>query len=274
MLQSVRELLLARGIELCAPLALSACHIRKPYLLERAGIDSGTAFLFAVPYYTTSCDDPARNISAYAVAKDYHLFFEALFNEILPILREHFPTHRFAGFADHSPIDEVDAAARAGLGKRGCHRLLLTDRYASYVFLGEIVTDAHLDAPGSEPLPCSACGACRRACPNALESEGCLSALTQKKGEFSEQEKVALSAHGLVWGCDRCQEQCPVTLAAKKSGSIYTPIPFFSDAAMPHLDAETATAMSDEDFSARAFSWRGRQPILRNLSILGKEREQ
>ena len=274
MLQAVRELLLARGITLCAPVALSACCIRKPYLLERAGIDGGTAFLFAVPYYTTFCDDPARNISAYAVSKDYHLFFEMLFEEILPILHQRFPTYRFAGFADHSPIDEVDAAARAGLGCIGCNHLLLTERYASYVFLGEILTDAVLDTPGAEPIACAACGACRRACPAALEASGCLSALSQKKGVLTPAEQNTLLESKTVWGCDRCQEHCPVTLAAQKSGSIYTSIPFFGEAPLPHLTESVIAEMSDTEFSKRAYSWRGRQTILRNLTFTGKEEEQ
>ena len=273
MQKTVSELLLARGIRLVAPISLRDCRILRPYLLERAGIAQGTAFLFAVPYYTTECDDPARNISAYAVSRDYHGFMRALFEELLPRLRAEFPAHRFAGFADHSPIDEVDAAARAGLGVLGCNHMLLTERYSSYIFLGEIVTDAQLACVANEPKRCALCGACKRGCPVGL-GEGCLSALTQKKGELTGDEVSALLAHGLAWGCDRCQEVCPVTLRAKASGSIYTDIDYFKVGAMPHLSADAIEKMSDAEFDGRAFSWRGRQTILRNLRILEKgERE-
>ena len=105
MLHTVPSLLAAEGIDLCAPLSLCECTQTRPYLLERAEITEGTAFLFAIPYYTTKCDDPARNISAYAVSRDYHLFLRELFARILPRLREKFPNNRFAGFVDHSPID-------------------------------------------------------------------------------------------------------------------------------------------------------------------------
>lgn len=272
MLNTVKSLLAAEGIRLVAPLSLADCTVQKPYLLTRAGISTGTAILFAVPYYTTHCDHSARNISAYAVSADYHGFFAALFQQILPALRAAFPKHRFAGFTDHSPIAEPEAAVRAGLGFFGCNHLFLTKEHSSYVFLGEIVTDAILPAPKGEITVCPGCNACQRACPVALDIPNCLSALTQKKGELTATEAKALRAHGIAWGCDRCQEACPVTLSAKRDGTLYSDIPYFNDTAIPHLTAEAVAAMSEEEFAARAYSWRGRSVILRNLYLLeGKE---
>ena len=72
---TVKNLLSARGITLVSPVPLSALTLTRPYLLARHGIEGGTAFMFAVPYYTTACDDPARNISIYAVSRDYLAFF-------------------------------------------------------------------------------------------------------------------------------------------------------------------------------------------------------
>ena len=268
---TVKQLLAQRGISLCAPLLLSECHVLRPHLLQRAAIADGTVFLFAVPYYTTKCEDPARNISKYAVSADYHTFFAALFEDILPLLREKFPQNRFAGFVDHSPIAEVDAAARAGLGVKGANGLLLCEDYASYVFLGEIVTDAVLSLPPAPPpRECESCGACKRACPVNGDVAHCLSALTQKKGELTEAEQAALRANGCAWGCDRCQEACPHTARAKATGTLYSPLPFFAETALPHLSAAHVAAMSDEAFAARAYAWRGRAPILRNLELLEK----
>lgn len=270
MQNTIKALLAKHGITLVAPLSLSACTLTRPYLLERAGIADGTAFLFAVPYYTTECDDPARNISAYAVSRDYHRFFEQLFADILPELRRQFPEHHFAGFTDHSPIAEADAAVRAGLGFFGCNHLFLTKAHSSFVFLGELITDAVLDAPGIQPQVCPNCGACKRACPVGLDVSRCLSALTQKKGELSESEQNTLLAHGCAWGCDICQNACPVTKHAREAGTLYTTIPYFTESALPHPDYATLCAMSDEEFASRAYSWRGRAVILRNLAILEK----
>ena len=270
MLNRIKSLLFARGISLVSPLSLSDCTLQKPYLLERAGIQGGTAILFAVPYYTTNCDLEASNISAYAVSRDYHLFFKKLFDDILPILQAEFPENRFAGFTDHSPIAEAQAAVRAGLGFWGCNHLFLTDKHSSFVFLGEIITDAVINAPAKKEAQCPGCGACKAACPVGLEITRCHSALTQKKGELTEDEIAQLRAHGSAWGCDICQLVCPVTKKARASGTLYTTIPFFLESARTPLSKKDVEEMSDEEFSGRAYSWRGKQTILRNLQLLEK----
>ncbi len=267
MLLTLTKALAAHGISLCAPISLRDTAILRPHLLKRAEIEDGTAFLFAVPYYTTFCDDPARNISAYAVSRDYHLFFEELFAEILPALREKFPAHKFAGFADHSPIDEVNAAVRAGLGEIGKNHLFLTKEHSSYVFLGEIITDAVLPVTLSPISVCKSCGACLAACPVALSTDRCLSALTQKKGTLDDNEKNTILKSGCLWGCDICQEVCPMTLAAKKAGTLYTKISFFGENTIPYLTEERLVAMNDKEFSERAYAWRGKQVILRNITL-------
>ena len=270
MQQRISELLAKHGITEMAPISLSKCKVIKPYLLERAGIARGSVFLFAVPYYTTKCDDSARNISAYAVSRDYHRFFRALFDEILPVLQSEFPSHRFAGFTDHSPIAEAAAAVAAGLGFFGRNHLFLTEAHSSFVFLGEIITDAELNLPKQEPRSCDGCNACLRACPVGLDSTRCLSALTQKKGALSVEESDMLLQHGCAWGCDICQTVCPVTKRAKARGTLYSSIPFFAEDALTHLTTDLVCSMPDEEFTTRAYAWRPREVLLRNLALLEK----
>ena len=100
------------------------------------------------------------------------------------------------------------------------------------------------------------------------ESLGCLSALTQKKGALTDEEQHALRALGSAWGCDVCQEVCPHTRAAIASGSIFSPIPFFSEQALPHLTLDALDEMDDKAFSERAYAWRGRETVRRNLILL------
>lgn len=268
MTEFLKEELATEGITLFAPLPLSSCRILRPYLLEREGIEGGTAILMAVPYAIPQ--NERGNLSAYAVSRDYHLFFRELFDRLLPRLRARYPAHRFAGFTDHSPIDEIHAAASAGLGVIGDNGLLLTERYSSYIFLGEIVTDACLPSSPVPPGECHHCGACRRACPVGVDKSACLSALTQKKGELTEEERERLRAHPLVWGCDTCQEVCPYTRAAREHGTLYEAPPFFREQALSTLTVEALDTMTDEQFRTRAYAWRGRQVIWRNL-LLKKE---
>lgn len=246
---------------------LCDCTVVRPYLLEKHGIGkSGSVCMLAIPYYTKRCDDPTKNLSAYAVSEDYHLYFKELFADLIPLLRKQFPEYCFAGFADHSPIAEVDAAARAGLGVIGKNHLLLTKKYSSYVFLGELITDAILPSSAKEIEFCQGCGICQEMCP-MKEGSSCLSALTQKKGTLDIEEQKIILKHGSVWGCDLCQEACPYTVSARKNGTIYSQIPFFENKSIAHLTEESLCALDDDAFSKRAYSWRGRDTILRNLRL-------
>lgn len=258
-----------QSIRVGQPLSLSDCRVLRPYLLERAGISQGSVIMLAVPY-AVPCD--RRTVSMYAVAKDYHAYFDALFASVLPALRADFPAHTFAGFADHSPIAEVEAACMAGLGIMGTNGLLLTREHGSYVFLGEIVTTLPTDCAPQPVLHCPDCGACRRACPVDLSHDACLSALTQKKGKLDALQVQRLREHPLIWGCDTCQEVCPYNKAAARTGTLYTTVPYFTKDLIPCPDLALLQSMPDEDFARRAYAWRGRDTICRNILI--KEEEQ
>ena len=263
---------ISKGIDAVAPIPISECSVRKSYLLERAGITDGTAILFAIPYLTPEANAEGRNLSRYAVSRDYHLFASALFDELLPLLRERYPGHRFAAFADHSPIDEVSAASRAGLGCIGSNHLLITPKYASFIFLGEIFTDAILPCEIHEITHCRDCGRCQAVCP-AKDGRDCLSALTQKKGELTAEEEAYLLEYGSAWGCDLCQEVCPHAIRAIAEQTAYTSIPFFKEQQIACLTSEALTKMTDPEFSERAYAWRGRPTIQRNLLLLESNRK-
>ena len=269
------EIFASEKIEYYAPVRLSDVYVQKPYLLERISVSAecGSALMICVPYFTGK----SENISAYACGCDYHLYFEGLFDRIIPRLRELYPGYSFWGFADRSPISEVYAAAKAGLGVIGENHLFISEKYSSFVFLGEIISDMPAENYGmelyaGEARVCRGCGACKRQCPSGLSVSECLSALTQKKGELSPDERERLIAHKSVWGCDICQNVCPYTREAVERESIFTPIDFFYRKRIENIDLDTLYSMSDEEFFERAFSWRGRETIERNLKILGGER--
>ena len=266
MTQKLFEILESCGVSLSAPISLKDCNILRPYKLEKAGFSSSDelfAVILAVPYLTKQDE---RNLSAYAVCRDYHGYFKELFATLNAKLKVEYPCNRFAFFADDSPIAERDAAARACLGIIGDNGMLITEKYSSYVFLGEIITDLSFECEAKPIRSCEGCGACRRACPMSELGE-CLSAITQKKGELTAAEANAMKKHGTVWGCDICQETCPHTIRAIKSGTIYTDIEYFKSETLPQLTSEALAEMTDEQFASRAYSWRGRKTIARNLNI-------
>ena len=125
MLAFVKSELKKLNIDLISSISLSECEITRPYLLEKKGIEKGTVIIFAVPYFAEGAYTKS-NISAYAISQDYHLFFSSLFESLINELLKKYPNNKFAGFTDHSPINEIKAAAKSGLGVIGKNHLLIT----------------------------------------------------------------------------------------------------------------------------------------------------
>ncbi len=218
------------------------------------------------PYYVG--ENESRNLSRYAVVADYHKIANKILSLVCAELHE--KTHaQFESFADSSPIREVTAAVLSGVGFLGQNSLIINKKYGSYVFVAEIVTDLYIPASKPLNLTCIGCGACEKACVGGAIQNGkiditrCVSAISQKKGELNNEEKELLKKSGLVWGCDICSDVCPHNKSPEK-----TPIKEFSDSIVWSIDGSE----SDEFIASRAYGWRGRAVLERNLLIL-KEKD-
>lgn len=233
---------------------------------QRIPQDAASVLVCLFPYYTG--EHKERNISRYAMVTDYHMIAGEYLNRFCKALQEVFPQNQFEPFTDNSPIREVSAAFHAGLGRRGKNGLILHPKYGSYVFIGEVVTDLVLqpDQP-LNPGECIGCRKCQNVCPQgALQSDGsvclerCRSHITQKKGELTDWEIGQIQDGGLVWGCDICNDVCPMNQEAK----VLTPVPEFLESAVAVLDAQIAERL----LKTRAYNYRGKKTILRNIQLL------
>lgn len=267
----MKKFLKNKGIEFYSIVPLERCKILKEYLLTKNGLDkSCNAIMMLFPY--RSKITPV-NLSVYASVKDYHGYVASFANELEAYMKEKHPNSVFKMFSDHSPIDEVHATCVAGLGFIGDNGLLINEKYSSFVFIGECITNLspkELDmeyAHITEPKSCLHCGKCASLCPCGCIGNSspnpkaqCLSAITQKKGELSEEEISLMLNNGSIWGCDICQNACPFTKNAQ-----YSPIEYFNEDVIATLDINTLNSMTDEALSTRPFSWRGRSVIERNV---------
>ena len=234
---------------------------QKEYLLKNAERYK-SCIVFCIPY--RSENNKPDNISKYAAVYDYHLFFKLFYGQIVVDLKREFPNDDFIGFSDHSPINERDAAIKAGLGIIGKNSMLINKRYGSYIFLGSIFSTIETNIAANPGECCINCGKCIKACPSGAISNGfehCLSYITQKKNKTDEDIRF-IKSNKYVWGCDICQDVCPYNEAAEISS-----LEFFKNNIINHLTTDEISHMTDEEFQKRAFAWRGKNTIIENLSF-------
>ena len=164
----LKKLFLDEKIEYFAALSFRAVKIANERLLKALGFLPKSVIVFLVPYYAGE----TVNISRYAASLDYHIIIKGITERIIMGLRSQYPECSFSGFGDHSPIAEGDAALSAGLGILGDNGLLINEKYGSYVFIGDIITDLEPDKLGAHTpggiIRCEGCGACKRACPTGI----------------------------------------------------------------------------------------------------------
>ena len=264
----LKEILKNEGIDLFAPLPFEACRVINDRLLQGLGFAPRSVLMLIIPYYTNAAEG---NLSLYARSKDYHLYAKELWERLSPPLASLYPQNRFALFSDHSPIDERHAASLAGLGCIGDHGLLISGEYGSFVFLAAVFSDIDPSLFPTSALPegkarrCLHCGACKKVCP--CDFEDCASGIGQKKGELTPKEKALVLKTGLLWGCDLCQTACPLNKKVQK-----TAIPFFYEERIESLTPEILEKLQGDAFQKRAFAWRGRKTVERNMAIFEEVR--
>lgn len=276
----LRDYFISQGLELFSYVPADALPVIHPHLL-RALPDVDTVLFAAIPYYVS---DESSNLAMFARGRDYHAFARTLGEGASAVLRRNHPQANTAAFADHSPYNEVTGAAMAGLGMIGDHGLLITERYSSFVFIFELLTTLTPAEMEAEGIPrgegtvrfCEHCGACRTACPGGCigrDRTTCLSAIGQKKGEWSEEELRLFRIGEYVWGCDVCQTACPHTKKAIQAHTIDTPVPYFRENRLSVLRAEAVEEMGDDTYTAYAFGWRPKEVMLRNLRVMEEKHD-
>lgn len=231
--------------------------------------NSKSVIMFAFPYLQRR---ESGNISSYAKVCDYHPIVLSMLKDLSLSLKGTFEGNNFEVFCDNSPIPEVYTASICSLGVVGKNGLLITADYGSFVFLGEIVTDLELPATKSEIQSCIGCSICEKRCPGKAISNGriikenCVSDISQKKKELTSSEESLLIKADTVWGCDICQNCCPMNKNIKP-----TFLKPFKENIKKDISLEEVL---EDDFeeknSDRAFLWRGKKVLERNLRIINK----
>ena len=215
---------------------------------------------------------PAGKVALYAWGRDYHKVMKGMMKAYVEGLRLRLGSEFVARwYVDDGPMLDRAAAHRAGLGWFGKNTNVLTPSHGSWVFLGQVVTDLELEPDPPLKKTCGSCMRCIDACPTGaiaapytIDNTRCISYLTiENRGEIPLELRPKMG--DWVFGCDICQDVCPVNRKAGPAASPWRqrdrvssdpnsqtgePKPHSKEAPAA-LDLIEILEMSDEEFRRR-----------------------
>jgi len=160
-------------------------------------------------------------VARYARGLDYHLIMERRLRRLAERIHESYPGTESRIYVDTGPVLEREMAASAGLGTVGKNTNLLDPESGSWFLLGELFMSLEVspDIPGSDL--CGTCTECLDACPTGalaepyrLDSRRCISYWTiEHRGAVPPEVRPLIG--DWVFGCDICQEVCPINTDAQ-----------------------------------------------------------
>ena len=213
-----------------------ASHPQALLPTARTVIALGTFYLTDAPRDLTTPGDPHGRLSCYAWGDDYHEVIRQRLDQLAAYIRELAPPNdptmqKTIPFVDTGRMVDRAAAQRAGLGWYGKNTNILTKGWGSWVFLAELVTSLDLAPDAALAANCGQCEVCLHACPTnafvapyVLDMRRCISYLTiELRGAIPLELRPLIGAH--IFGCDICQEVCPVNRVAERRLRALTPGP-------------------------------------------------
>lgn len=231
-----------------------------------------TIISIAFPYVYDLDFSEGTHFSKYTLGKDYHCVIKEYMEKICTFIQG--LGAKAIYFVDSNSLPERYIARNSGVGFIGKNNTLITEKYGSYVFLGEIITDLTIEPDKPLKQKCGSCEVCLKACPTSSIVEGqeginnnaniCLSYITQKKDiEDSWFEKL----NGRLFGCDTCQRACPYNKEIEVS-AIEEFKPYEH---MKRIDLQTLINIDNQEFNVKykvtSCGWRGKNIIKRNAII-------
>ncbi len=183
---------------------------------------AASALCVAQQYHPAGADpDPPDGmlgkVARYARGSDYHDTMKARLLRLADRIREAYPEALTRAYVDTGPVLERELAARAGIGSFGKNTNLLHPEAGSWFFLGEIFLNLELAPEGAAIAElCGSCTRCLEACPTGalpapyrLDANRCISYWTiEHRGWLPEEARSMIG--DWLFGCDICQEVCPL----------------------------------------------------------------
>jgi epoxyqueuosine reductase len=180
----------------------------------RSVIACGLSYAPAADPMATLAQPHAGTVSVYARGRDYHSILKGMLKTLAQFIVARFGPE-LKVFVDTAPVMEKPLAMNAGLGWQGKHTNLVSRRYGSWLFLGEIYTTFDLSPDEPHKDHCGSCSRCIDVCPTKafpapyrLNATRCISYLTIEHAGPIPHELRPLMGNR-IFGCDDCLAVCP-----------------------------------------------------------------
>jgi epoxyqueuosine reductase len=188
----------------------------------RTIVSLGISYLSDEPVLGSEPGLPRGRVARYAWGLDYHEVFKEKLWALHAFVQERLGREVEArALVDTARIVDRAVAQRAGLGWYGKNTNLLNREYGSWILLGELLLDVELEPDEPVRTHCGSCTRCMPACPTGaliapgvLDNDRCISYLTiELRGPIPREMRPLIG--DWVFGCDICQEVCPVNRKAQ-----------------------------------------------------------
>ncbi|WPC42149.1 tRNA epoxyqueuosine(34) reductase QueG [Clostridium sp. JS66] len=237
--------------------------------------DGKTIISIAFPYLFDDNFQQEVNFSKYTQGRDYHVVVSEYLKKICSFIEREM-SGKAAYFVDSNSLPERYIAKLCGIGFVGKNNMIITEKYGSYVFLGEIITNVQIAEDKPMECKCEGCDLCQKSCPTgAIREENnsniCLSYISQKK-EIDDEWFDKLK--GRIFGCDTCQRICPFNKKASFSNiEEFRPYDFMEVINLEEL-ANIDKRIFLNKYSKSSCGWRGKNVLQRNalINIIGMKK--
>lgn len=210
---------------------------------------------------------------------DYHQVLREALSRLEDFIRERVPEAVLESMVDTGVLVDRAVAERAGIGFSGKNCSIISPKWGSWIYLGEMVTNIPFPPDQAVEEGCGDCTKCIDACPTGalvgpgqLNAQACVSYLTQTKGFLSEEYMTKIGNR--LYGCDTCQIVCPINRG--KNWNHHPEMLPDPEIAKPLLlpILDLSNREFKEKFGNISGAWRGKKPIQRNAIIaLGNFKE-
>ncbi|MDO5375001.1 MAG: tRNA epoxyqueuosine(34) reductase QueG [Staphylococcus rostri] len=203
--------------------------------------------------------------------QDYHSIMRKRLDALGAYIKERVPDVEMMSMVDTGVLSDRAVAERAGLGYTGRNGFVINPDLGTWTYLGEMLVS--IPFPPDDPImdSCGSCTICVDRCPTGalvgdgqLNSQKCVSFLTQTKGYMPDQYRYKIGNR--LYGCDTCQQVCPRNRGINTQ---HDDIVLEPEILKPRL--VPLLKMSNKEFKATyghlAGAWRGKKPIQRNAIL-------